>query len=532
MENVGAKKYIIPKILNISYTYSPIMHLKITKRYYKGKLYRQAAIVQGYRKGNYVSQRHIKNLGPVKNKEDETRFKDLIKKVKQGKILVVLNETNQVTFEYGVKLVVEHIWNSLDIRQFLINSKVTYDINQLIYMLVTHRLHNYGSENLSELEGYRWVTEEAYNTLRIQLRQVYRSLFVLLNKKEDIEKHLCKTLNPKREIVFYDLTSSYAEGAYKKSDIVCYGFNRDKKLGKKQIVLGLLLAESLPLAHEVWEGNTADKSTLKEAISQLMELGIKKFIFVADRGIITEPNIEWLEQEKLEYIIATKRRKEILVKKLITKQIKEEVKKVYEDKKKNRSYYLCYNEKVAKEQIEELRKLKDKLRKRIDAIKKPTEHKVLEVVGKAKRLFRFSFGKKFSYSLDKESWEYEKRIAGKYLLVTNNKKLTKEEILETYKQLMEIEYCFRQLKHFEDMRPLFHKSDNGLKAHIFLCVLTLLIEKLINKKIPDMTTREVITELRKIKLSKTKEFLVRTELTEIQQKILSQLGIQEPTKII
>jgi transposase len=81
------------------------------------------------------------------------------------------------------------------------------------------------------------------------------------------------------------------------------------------------------------------------------------------------------------------------------------------------------------------------------------------------------------------------------------------------------------------MRPLFHKSDNGLKAHIFLCVLTLLIEKLINKAVPEMTTRQVITELKKIKLSKTNDFLIRTELTEVQKDILKKLEIQEPAKM-
>ena len=158
------------------------MHLKITKRYYKGKLYKQAAIVQGYRKGSYVSQKVIKNLGPIKTKEDEIRYRDYVKKIKEGDVLITLNESNQQVLEYGVRLIVEHIWNSLGICSFLNSSKASYDVNQLIYMLITHRLHNYGSENLSELEAYRWICEESYNTLKINLRQVYRGLFILLNK--------------------------------------------------------------------------------------------------------------------------------------------------------------------------------------------------------------------------------------------------------------------------------------------------------------------------------------------------------------
>jgi transposase len=510
------------------------MYLKFTKRTYKDKTYRQALIVKGYRteKGT-VSQKTIQNIGPIKTIEDEKKAWKTLKKLKDGEILVSLKETNAKTQEYGVRLLVKHIWDSLNIESLLRTNKVRYDLNQLIYMLITHRLHKFGSENISELEGYRWIKEEAYHTMqKVELQYCYRSLFILLKKKEVIEKHLCNTLHKKKEIVFYDLTSSYVEGEYKKSNLVWYGFNRDKKKGKKQIVLGLLLANNLPLAHKVWEGNKQDKSTLKEAIIQLKDLGIRRFIFVADRGIITAENIEWLEEHKLEYIIATKRRKNKLVEKLISKPIKENVKKVYHDKKKGRAYYLCYNEEVAQEQLKELKERKKRLIKEIKTIKNPTEHRVLSKLGKGKKYFTFTFGKEFSYILNRKVWNYEKKIAGKFLLVTNNKKLGKEKILETYKQLMEIERCFRQLKHFEDMRPHFHKTDKGLKAHIFLCVLAFLIEKRINQEIPDMTTREVITQIKQIKLALSKNFLVRTDITKQQESILKSLNIPIPSKII
>lgn len=512
------------------------MHLKITKSRYKGKMYRYATLVQGYRKGNYVSQRVIKSLGSIKCKEDEEKYKRVIENIKNEKEVVSLNQINEEILEYGVGITVKHLWKELGIEKYLFSSKATYDLNQLVYMLITHRLHNYGNENLSEREGLRWIREESYSNLNIELHQVYRGIKILLSKKEKIEKHLFDLLHKKgNEIVFYDLTSSYVEGIYEDSELVDYGYNRDKKIGKKQIVLGLLLSDSLPLAHEVWEGNTADKSTLKEAVKQIKIIGIKKFIFVADRGLITKDNLEWLENQKLEYIIATKRRKETLIKKLMNESIDKEVKKVHEekiDKSNSRTYYLCYNKEVAKQQIRELKELKNKLMKKIEAIKDPTEHKVLEILGKAKKLFDLSFENGFKYSINKENYKYEKKIAGKYILVTNNKELSKQDILKTYKQLMEIERCFRQLKHFEDMRPIFHKTDDGIKAHVFIAILTLLIEKIINKKVSNMTTRKVITEMKKLKIGKVNEIYVRTELSNIQKKILAKLEIEEPQKVI
>jgi hypothetical protein len=129
------------------------MHLKITSRNYKGKLYRQASIVQGYRKGMYVSQKVIRNLGPVRNSDDEKLYRELVKKMKQGKILVSLQETNSRCFEYGVRLAVNHIWNMLTIQPFLTSRRISYNISELIMMLITHRLYHYGSENISERES-------------------------------------------------------------------------------------------------------------------------------------------------------------------------------------------------------------------------------------------------------------------------------------------------------------------------------------------------------------------------------------------
>ena len=507
------------------------MFLKITTKKYGGKAYRHASLAETIRINGKVVQKHIKNLGALNTAEDEKKAKQLIDTVRQGKKLVILDEVNEKILEYGVRLAVKSIWQSMSIPQFFSAENTKNDINQVLYMLITHRLHNYGSRNISEREGCRWIKDEAYTTLKtIDLHQFYRSLFILFSKKESIEKHLCKTLNNKKEILFYDLTSSYVEGSYDDSEIIDYGYNRDKKKGKQQLVIGLLLAEGLPLAHKVWEGNTSDKTTLQDAVAQAKELGITNFVFVADRGLITDKNILWLEDQRLEYIIATKRRNDKLISSLMEKNISEKVTKVHEDA--NRTYYLCYNEEVAKEQINKINEIRKRIEEKINSIKNPTEHRILEAAGKAKRLFTFSFENGFSYSINKAVWDYENKIAGKYILVTNNHKLDKEQICSTYKELTDVEQCFGELKHFEDMRPFFHKSDDGLKAHIFLCVLALLIERMIKKKVKDASQRKVITELKKIKLCKVKDNYVRTDLTQLQKDILCQLGIEVPPKVM
>jgi transposase len=507
------------------------MYLKITEKKYKGNIYRNASIVEGIRDGNKIRQKLIRNLGTLKTIQDEERAKELLDKYKKGDSLVSLNEINEKCFDYGISLIISQIWNELKLND-LFKSARKYDNNKIISLLISHRLQHYGSCNLSEREAHRWISEEAYNPdVEIELHQLYRAIRNLFSKKGLIEKHLFSKFSDEKAVIFYDLTSSYLEGEYRESDLAGFGYNRDKKKGKKQIVLGLLLKNNLPIAHKVWQGNTADKTTLKEAIRQAKSLGINNFIFVADRGIITDANIEFIEEEKLQYIIATQRRKGKLIRELMQKEMKSEVEKVFTDEKNKRAYYLCFNKNVSLVQINKLEEMKGSIEEKLSKLKKPTEHGIYSEIGKAAKYFKFKF-KPFSFELNKEVFDYEKAIAGRYLLSTNNLYLPPEEIQKTYKQLAEIERAFGELKHLENMRPIFHKKDEAIKAHIFLCVLTLFFERFIAGKITDKTAREVFAEMKKLKVSKTGINYIRTDITKAQKKILDVLRIPEPPKIV
>lgn len=509
------------------------MFIKITKKTYKGKIYKQASLVETFRKGNKVKQRKIKNLGTIETKEDEIRIQQMVDSAKNGKILFTLNEANEFVCEYGVWYVVSHIWNELGLAKFFRNKKSRIDANDLICLLISHRLHRYGSCNLSEREAHRWITSEAYKQFgKVSLQQVYRLLYFAFNKKQEIEKHLCSTLDIKKEVIFYDLTSSYLEGEYSSSELVEFGYSRDKKRGKEQIVLGLLLSGRLPLGHDIFAGNTPDKTTLNNAIDHAESLGITKFIFVADRGIFTDDNLNYIEGKKLEYIIATQRRTGNLIRQLMQLKTSQPVKKVYYDSVKERTYHLCYNEEVAQFHLNKMEEMKKSLETKLSELKKPDEKNVYSLLGKASKFFKITFKPNYSFTLNQEVWNYEKAIAGKYLLITNNKNLNPEDIQATYKQLADIEQAFGELKHFENIRPIFHKKDDGIKAHVFLCILTLLIERYIQLKIEDLSAREIFAEIKKIKLSKIKEYYVRTEITKTQKQILSKLSIEEPPKII
>src|SRR3989338_10139182 len=170
------------------------MFLKITTKKYRSKIYRHASLAETIRIKGKVVQKHIKNLGVLNTVEDEKKVKQLIDTVKRGKNLVILDEVNEKILEYGVRLATKSIWQSIGMPQFFSTANTKNDTNQILYMLITHRLHNYGSCNISEREGCRWIKDEAYTTLKaIDLHQFYRSMFILFSKKESIEKNLCET---------------------------------------------------------------------------------------------------------------------------------------------------------------------------------------------------------------------------------------------------------------------------------------------------------------------------------------------------
>jgi transposase len=139
--------------------------------------------------------------------------------------------------------------------------------------------------------------------------------------KKELEKHLYLKLRDlfslKVDLVFYDVTLSYFEGEGPLS-LAKKGYSRDQKPGKNQIVIGLIMCNGLPIGHEVFEGNRVDKKRVKEILSKLKEeFEIDRLIFVGDRGLVTKENLEELEKNGFESILALRKRRNNEVKRIL-----------------------------------------------------------------------------------------------------------------------------------------------------------------------------------------------------------------------
>src|SRR3989344_682459 len=229
-------------------------------------------------------------------------------------------------------------------------------------------------------KGVTHVDFNKIEKLNIEEHHIYRALDYLIQKKDKIEKDLYESLKKimklNTEIAHYDLTSTYFDGS--KCEIAFYGYSRDHRKDRKQVVIGLVMIDGIPVYHEVYNGNTVDKTTLKNMVNSMKEkLGIKDLIVVADRGLITGDNLDLLENNKYQYIIGVQRRNNNLAEELLSKEITSEEKqfaieihretKIIEDKEIIRRYILCLDNQTKNERLENLEEIKGKKEKLIIA---------------------------------------------------------------------------------------------------------------------------------------------------------------------
>jgi transposase len=532
------------------------MHLMVTKLRRKDQVFEYAKIVQSYWDGKTSRQKVLVNLGRIRSPEDRRRFEEILESMRRGEktITVSLRDVEVLNnFDFGVIYAVEKLWDAYGISRVLTeaigNGRFEFDATRIVRLLVARRLH----APSSDLSTYEWIQKEAFaDAGGIKPQHIYRALDQLIKHREKIEvgifKEFQRTLGLKTDLVFYDLTSSYFEG--EGPELAKYGKSKDNKPDRKQLVLALAMIDGIPLAHEVFEGNTADRPTLKHAVKKLKgKFNIGRIIFVADRGLFSRENLDFLDEEGYEYIIATRRRLDREMEELMTSRVEAKGRVFAKEVKRagNRRYILCVNRDVEQEEREFLREHRRFLERRLKELAdsyarargRPSGQSVLnrasKILGRYKRLFNLEFDGGLKFSLDRKIWAYENAIAGKFLLATTSP-LTANGAMESYKELRSVEDAFREIKNFVDIRPMFHSKDCRVKAHVFECVLSYLTEALIGKLVPHQSARRTIQELRRMEVTeilmgKERMFFVR-KMKNSDLKIFELLKIEVPPKNI
>ena len=340
---------------------------------------------------------------------------------------------------------------------------------------------------------------------------LYRNLDILHPNRAAIEKSLAereRTLfNLDQTVFLYDLTSTYFEGQAKLNPKAKRGYSRDHRPDCKQVVVGLVLnRDGFPLAHEIYDGNTQDRTTVAAMLDLLDErVGLKPGqLVVVDRGMAYEENLAQIRARGLHYLVAARQpeRDRWLADFDDDKEFEPVIREVSPlnpgQKKTNvqvklrrtetGTHVLC----VSDGRVQKDRAIREKHEKRLLAdlekfkarvargtIKK--EAKVHEAIGRLKerypRVARYyamtydSEGKSFSYALDLERRERAEKLDGSYLLRTDRMDLSADEAWRIYILLTRVENAFRAMKTPLEERPIFHHKQRRVETHIFLCVL-------------------------------------------------------------
>lgn len=332
---------------------------------------------------------------------------------------------------------------------------------------------------------------------KIPLNEWYLSLESLYRRQEDIEKQLSTDLPNNNKIYMYDITSVYFEG--KCCPLAKFGYNRDGKKGKLQIVVGMLTdADGRPLGVRVFNGNTKDESTVLDELCKIKgQYGAEELIFVGDRGMVTgtiREEIELIPESGIKYITALKRSEIIKFANDDNHPLQCSLfdRKMVEVKDGTKRYVLCFNPLKCDEDKETRRRFLNKTEEKLKGIEKNVSsgrYKKEKTI--AKKLYtwldRWNMGKcfhvdysegSFSYRRDEDKIAELERLDGCYVITTtvDESEMSKEEVVKRYKSLTLVEQTFRHMKTTDEfIRPLRHWNSDRVKGHVFMCMLAYLV---------------------------------------------------------
>ena len=458
---------------------------------------------ESYREGEQVKKRTLANLSKLPDD-----IIDNLKLALKGATLS-MNEGIPNHFEVIRSLPHGHVMAILETIKKLgldkIISEKSSRIRNLVVAMIVARIINpksklatargFNSETCSQSLGQLLDLEKADED------ELYNALDWLLEKQEKIEKHLAIKHLESGTLVLYDVTSTYLEG--NGCELGKYGYNRDKKKGKTQIVFGLLCsAKGCPIAVEVFEGNTSDGATLSGQIEKVRKgWGIENVVWVSDRGILTNSKIKELVKpiEGLDYItgLTKPQIRKLAEVEVIQLGLFEQVNLVefesedYPDER----LIACRNPFIAQKNQLQREALLEAVEKELDLIVQATQREKRALKGQDKIALRvgkvlnqFKVNKYYNLEITEEGFSYQRKLEliaqetaldGVYVLRTSLESTLMDAAttVKAYKSLSQVEEAFRCYKSIDlKVRPIYHYKGDRVKAHIFLCMLAYYVE--------------------------------------------------------
>jgi transposase len=534
------------------------VYLRHTTRHKDGKIHIYWQLVRSVRHGGKVVQETVAQLGEldgegrarakalarsIRGREEEQR--QLFEGGEPAKALAV--KLDEIRLErsrsFGSVWLGWLLWRALGLDELLRellppkHEKVSWA--EVIGILVIGRLCEPSSELHVAEHWYRTTALEdllRVSTEHIYDERLYRALDRVLTHKGAIERHLVQRLGElfdlDYDLLLYDVTSTYFEGVAD-PEIAKRGYSRDHRPDCVQVNIALVVTrEGMPLGYEIFSGNTTDVTTVKQIVENMEErFGKVNRVWVMDRGMVSGENIAWLNSTKRRYVVGTaraelKRWAKPLADKTDWRQIGEDVEvKICRGPDGRETFLLCRSasrmekEKAMHERFSQrIEEGLQSLARRINKSKTPLERGELErQVGRllernSRAAARYSIAiseddsvpakLKLKWNTHSQWEDWASLTEGTYILRSNIHDWTDEELWKTYIQLSEAEAAFRIHKSDLCIRPIWHRKQDRIKAHILICFLAYALWKTLQKwqsraGLGD-SPRTILTELSRI----------------------------------
>jgi len=439
---------------------------------------------------------------------------------------------------YGNCWVACELWRQLELNRFweqkLERGREEVSWAQVLELLVVNRLIEPGSEFRLHRQ---WFDESAMDVLLgvdfavAEKDRLYRCLDRILPYKRDLFLHLQQRwknlFDASFDVLLYDLTSTYVEGEAERNPKAKRGYSRDGRPDCKQVIVALVITpEGFPLAYEVMDGNTSDKTTLRGFLVKIEELyGQARRVWLMDRGVPTEAVLQEMRAtERQFYLVGTPKARVTKYEKqwleLPWKKVRDsvEVKLFSQD---GELYVLAKSEGRQQKEIAIRRKKLARLLRRLRRMRKslPKRDQLLLRLGAAKKEAGRAFGfvkmrvprkdeevtaKTFTFHTDKAKLREAQLRDGHYLLRTNLVAEDPAVLWDRYMQLTQIEAAFKCLKTELGIRPIHHQLEHRVEAHILVAFLAYCLSVTLRYRLhahaPGLTPRAVLEKLASIQM--------------------------------
>jgi len=564
----------------------------------RGVQHEYVRLVEAYREGGKNKQRVVCNLG---RKDLLAAHLDalirLLRGAHAGAASLRLGEVEATgAWDWGPVLVARTLWHELGLDASLAppggrGRPAATALAERALVLVANRLCAPTSEHglarwletdfVCDGQGRRWrpawrdeAARRASGRPRVrvadaQLKQWYRTLDQLVARKAELERALYLRLRDlfslQVDLVFYDLTSTYFEGAGP-PDLGAHGHSRDGKPRDPQVLVGVVMVDDWPIAHHVFRGNLRDASTVAPVLQDLeRRFGVRRLVLVGDRGMVTGENLTLLQGRGHGYLVGLNRRRNEAVARYLARATgpwtecprapetsaapKTCVQEVPAEEPGLRVFVVKSEERLAYERTERAKAMA-RVRAELEALQRRVAQGKLKAPAKVGAAAARILGRRHGHRY--YGWEYtagafrffehptslprEEALEGTYVLQTTEPTLTPVQAVTLYKRLSEVERAFCSLKDVIELRPIYHQTDPRVEAHIFVAALAFLLHRALEKKLKaaglDLSATEALQVLRTVRVveiqlgdGRTKRSVTRG--TARAARVLAALGIAE-----